>query len=85
MTLHGHVSNGVVVLPNSSLPDGTLVEVIPLKDKSSLASGPAILAALEKLPKVPSECVVELDQAIAAGRRPPSSPAAFPDETSDEE
>ena len=30
MTLHGRVENGVVVIQNAALPDGTLVEVTPL-------------------------------------------------------
>jgi hypothetical protein len=50
------------------LPDGTLVDVTPLNDKA-IAPPASILAAIEKLPKVPREWVDELEQAIAAGRR----------------
>ena len=40
MSLHGRVENGVVVFQNvSPLPDGTLVEVIPLKSETE-SSGP---------------------------------------------
>jgi hypothetical protein len=45
----------------------------------------AILAALEKLPKVPPEWVDELEQLIAEGRRPASRPVVFPDEPASQE
>ena len=42
MTYRGQVKNGVVVLEGSHLPEGTEVEVVPLKDRgSSLANHPA--------------------------------------------
>ena len=79
MTFRGRVANGVVVLPSAAgLPEGTLVDVIPLNDKATTPAA-AILAAMEKLAKVPPEWVDELEQAIVAGRRPPSRPVV-PDE-----
>ena len=81
MTFRGHFSNGVVVLPNAGLPEGTLVDVTPVNDKARGASGAAILAAVEKLPKVPREWMDELEQAVAAGHRPPATPVVFPEES----
>jgi hypothetical protein len=72
MTLQGRVENGVVVFQNRAgaalLPDGTLVEVTPLRHGAGSAA--AILAALEAAPKVSPEDVAELERAIAAGNRP---------------
>lgn len=74
-----------MILPNAPhLPDGTLVEVTPLNDKPSVGSAAAILAVMERLPKVPREWVDELEQVIAAGQRLPSPPVVFPDETESE-
>lgn len=79
MTFRGHVSNGVVLLENAAgLPNGTLVEVTLLGERGANAA--ALIAAMEGLPRIPREWVDELEQAIAAGRRPPSAPAVFPDE-----
>lgn len=86
MTFRGHVSNGVVILPNSAgLPDGTLVDVIPLNERGAATPATALLAAMEKVPKIPREWVDELEQAIAAGQRSPSPPIAFTDEPASSE
>lgn len=78
MTFRGRVSNGVVVLENgAALPNGTPVEVTRLDERRGNA---ALIAAMEQLPKIPREWVDELEQAIAAGQRPPSPPVVFPDE-----
>lgn len=80
MTIRGHVANGVVVLPSATnLPEGTLVEVTPLKEQAGVAAASTILAAMQKLPKIPPEWVDELEEAISAGRRAPAKPFDFPD------
>jgi hypothetical protein len=69
MTLHGHVERGVVVLHNGdTLPEGTLVYVTPV---ARGAGNPlAVIAAMEAEPHLSAEDVAELQQAIAAGKRP---------------
>jgi hypothetical protein len=68
MTIRGHVNNGVVVLENAAaLPNGTPVEVTPLKEPGNNA---ALIAAMEAEPHVSQEDVDELLRAIAAGKRP---------------
>jgi hypothetical protein len=53
MTLHGRVENGVVVIQNAALPDGTLVEVTPLPYE---AGNPlAVIAAMEAEPHLSTE------------------------------
>jgi hypothetical protein len=80
----GVVHGGVVRLdPGTPLPEGTEVLVTPVSVPRG--SPAAIVAALEKLPKVPSEWVDELEQLIAEGRRPPSRPVVFPDESASPE
>jgi len=75
----GVVRGGVVLLDQETpLTEGTEVLVTPVS--ASRGSPGAILAALQKLPKVPPEWVDELEQLIAEGRRPPSPPVLFPDE-----
>jgi hypothetical protein len=70
-TYRGVVRGGMVVFlePAKPLTDGTEVLVTPV------AAGPgtpaAVLAAMQASPQVPVEWVDELDQVIAAGRRPP--------------
>jgi len=77
---HGVMRGGVVLLdPGTPLTEGTEVLVTPVS--AARGSPAAILAALEKLPKVPPEWVDELEHLIAAGRRPPSPPGVFPDES----
>jgi hypothetical protein len=85
MTLRGRVKNGVIVLENgtSCLAEGAEVLVTPVNAPRN--SGPEILAALDKLPKVPPEWVDELEQLIAEGERPPSPPLTFPDESASQE
>ena len=80
----GVVRGGVVLLDHGTpLPEGTEVVVTPVS--APRGSPAAILAALEKLPKVPPEWVDELEQLIAEGRRPPSPPVVFPDEPASQE
>jgi hypothetical protein len=68
MTLHGRVKNGVVVLDDGGLPDGTLVEVSPLPYQ---AGDPlAVIEAMEAEPHLSSQEIAELNHAIAAGKRP---------------
>ena len=75
----GVVRGGVVLLdPGTPLVEGTQVLVTPLG--APRGSPAAVLAALEKLPKVPPQWVDELEQLIAEGRRPPSPPIVFPEE-----
>jgi hypothetical protein len=81
---HGIVRGGVVLLdPGTPLTEGTEVLVTPVN--APRASPAAIVAALERLPKVPPEWVDELEQLIAEGRRPPSRPVVFPDEPASQE
>lgn len=69
MTLQGRVQNGVVVFHNGDLlPDGTFVEVTPLHYEAGSAA--ALLAAMEAEPHLSQEDIVELERAIAAGKRP---------------
>jgi hypothetical protein len=80
----GVVRGGVVRLEQGTpLSEGTEVLVTPVN--ASRNSPAAILAALDKLPKVPPEWVDELEQLIAAGQRPPSPPVEFPDEPASQE
>ncbi len=75
----GMVHGGVVVLDEKSpLTDGTEVVVTPVA--VARGSGAAIIAALEKAPKVPADWVDELERLIAEGRRSPAPPASFADE-----
>ena len=80
MTLHGHIEKGVVVLHEGPcLPDGTLVQVIPV---SKMAGDPlAVIAAMEAQPHLAPEDIAELQRAIAAGKRPAPAIEPFaPDE-----
>lgn len=80
----GVVRGGVVLLdPTTPLTEGTEVLVTPVNAPRN--SGLEILAALDKLPKVPPEWVDELEQLIAEGQRPPSPPVEFPDEPASQE
>jgi hypothetical protein len=66
MTLRGEVKNGVVVFQTGfALPDGTLVEVTPLRGVAGKSS--AMPAALEATIPVSQEDVAELERANAAG------------------
>jgi hypothetical protein len=61
MTLQGHVKNGVVVLTSGpALPDGTLVNVVPVDE----VAGPAVLPpgqrALDPVSKVQKEALLAL-------------------------
>jgi hypothetical protein len=69
MILHGQVKDGVVVLQNgATLPDGTLVEVTPLRGMAG--NSLAVIAAMESEPHLSAEDIAELRAAIAAGKRP---------------
>ena len=80
MTMRGRVTNGDIRLPDAAkLSEGTIVEVTPLREHGSGSPGAAIVAAMEKLPKVPAAWVDDLERLIAEGRRPTSPPVDFPD------
>jgi hypothetical protein len=80
----GVVRSGVVLLDRETpLSDGTEVLVMPVS--ALRGSAPAILAALEQLPKVPPEWVDELEQRIAEGQRRPVPPVVFHDELAGQE
>src|SRR5207247_1696351 len=68
----GVVRGGRVVLVADTLllTDGTEVLVTPVADIRGTPA--AVLAAVERSPRVPSAWVDELEQLIAHGRRPPS-------------
>jgi hypothetical protein len=72
----GVVRGGVVLLAEgASLREGTEVVVTPVIGAAGSAA--AVIAAMEDAPKVPAEWVDELEEAILAGRRPPSPPVTF--------
>jgi hypothetical protein len=76
----GVVRGGVVSLDKETpLTEGTEVLVTPVA--CVLGSPAAILAAMENSPKVPAECVDELEQLIAEAWRPPSPPVLFLNES----
>jgi len=59
----------LVVLERAApLPDGTLVEVMPLRPEAGSAE--AVLAAMTAEPHLTTEDVAELERAIAEGHRP---------------
>jgi hypothetical protein len=76
-TYRGVVHGGMVVFldQKSPLSEGTEVLVTPMTDAAGTAA--AVLAAVESSPRVPSESVDELEQLIAAGRRPPTHQTPF--------
>ncbi len=75
----GVVRGGVVLLDHETpLTEGTEVLVTPVN--APHGSPAAIVAALQKLPKVPPEWVDDLEKLIAEGQRPPSPPVEFSDE-----
>jgi hypothetical protein len=73
----------VLLDQGTTLIEGT--EVLVTAVNAPRSSGAAILAALDKLPKVPPEWVDELEQLIEEGQRPPSPPVEFPDEPASQE
>ena len=79
-TFRGVVRGGkVVLLENEGLPaDGTEVLVTPVPTSQGTVA--AVLAAAAAPPPVPTEWVDELEQLIAAGRRPPTRNNPFADE-----
>ena len=79
----GVVRGGVVLLDQETpLTEGTVVLVTPVNSPKGSA---AMVAALEKLPKVPPQWVEEFEQLIDEGKRPPSPPVVFPDEPASQE
>jgi hypothetical protein len=58
----------VVLEQAAPLPDGTPVEVTPLRPEAGSAE--AVLAAMAAEPHLTAEDVAELDRAIRQGRRP---------------
>ncbi len=77
----GVVRGGKVVFQQQQTPltEGTEVLVTPAA--GTAGSPAAVLAALHTSPRVPAEWVDELDQLISQGRRPPTRPDPFPDES----
>jgi hypothetical protein len=72
----GIVQGGVVLLEQESpLIDGTEVLVTPVLE--ARRTGAVIVAALEKLPRVPSEWVDELERLIAEDASPAAPPELF--------
>jgi hypothetical protein len=69
-TYRGVVRDGLVVLRDQEQPlkEGTEVLVTPVTNPPG--SGAAIIAALDKLPRLPAEWVDELEELIAQGRLP---------------
>jgi L-serine deaminase len=68
----------VVLLEHQApLTEGTEVVVTPVAGACGTAA--SVLAAMEAAPKVPVEWVDELEQLIAAGRRPPTQTDPFLD------
>jgi hypothetical protein len=64
----GVVRDGVVEMDHDTpLPDGTEVVVTPVAHPRGTPA--AILAAVERSPRVPSEWVDELERMIAEGQR----------------
>jgi hypothetical protein len=58
----------MVVLESAApLPDGTVMEVTPIR--ADVGTAAAVLAAMDAEPHVSREDVAELEAAIAAGRR----------------
>jgi hypothetical protein len=72
----------VLLEQESSLLDGTEVLVTPVPE--TRRTGQAIAAALERLPKVPSEWVDELERLIAEGESAPAPPELFGDGADEE-
>jgi hypothetical protein len=80
---HGVVRDGVVLLePGTPFVEGTEVLVTSIGARDS---GAALVAAMDKAPKVPREWVDELEQLIAVGQGVPSPPIEFPDESPSQE
>jgi hypothetical protein len=72
----------LVVLDRAApLPDGTPVEVTPLRAEAG--SPEAVLATMQAGPHVTAEDIAELDKAIAAGRRPRATIHPFAEDASD--
>jgi hypothetical protein len=75
----GVVRGGTIVLLEkaATLPEGTEVRVTPVGKPGTAA---AVVAAVEAPPHVPPEWVDELEELIAAGRRPPVRNHLFEEE-----
>jgi hypothetical protein len=69
MSFLGRVQNGVVILQNATiLPNDTLVEVRPFRDKAGTAA--ALIAVMEGEPHLSAEDIAALNESLAAGERP---------------
>jgi hypothetical protein len=76
----GVVHAGVITLKdNAMLSEGTEVLVTPID--STVGDPKALIAALDKAPKVPPEWVDELEALIAEGQRPATYEDPFADES----
>jgi hypothetical protein len=83
MKLLGRVEKGVVVFQagagTAPLPDGTVVEVTPVRFE---AGGPsAAFAGVEATPKVPQQEVAQSERAIAVGTRAAMTTDPFAEDT----
>lgn len=79
-TYHGVVHGGLIVLDDEDvLSEGTEVLVTPVIAERGTAA--ALLAAMAAAPRVPVEWVDELEEIIEQGRRPPSRPLLFSDDS----
>lgn len=78
--VHG---NTVALSEENNWTEGTEVLVTPVIETPG--SPAAVLAAMANAPKVPSEWVDELEQCIADGKRPPSRPVVFSEESLEQE
>jgi hypothetical protein len=73
----GVVHGGSIVLEDSETPLREGTEVLVTAVAGTTGSPAAVLAAVENSPRVPAAWVDELEQLIAAGRRPPARPEPF--------
>lgn len=81
-TYHGVVRGGTVLLDDAArLPDGTEVLVTPTAGSDRRGDPVALLVALKAAPPVPTEWVEELEALIKEGRKPPTHPNPFADES----
>jgi hypothetical protein len=80
VTYRGTVQDGVVVLRGDQQAPANGTEVLVTLLPAARGSGAALVAALDRLPKLPPEWVDELEQLIAQGQRPPAGPELFTDD-----
>jgi len=85
ISYRGTVQDGVVVLRGDQQPPANGTEVVVTPVPTDRGSGAALVAALDRAPKVPREWVDELEELIAQGERPPAGPVEFSDSSDIEE